>query len=65
MDFKYESILDKHIEGLQDQQKHIMILKRSGVKRTLGSGGTSANHWNDFSRMSAKQARINFPEKVL
>ena len=64
-DYKYEPVLDKHIESLQDQQKQIMILKRSAIKRTLGAGGTSANNWNDFSLMSEKQAKINFPSKVL
>lgn len=65
IDFKFEPHVEDRADAVKNEEVPLMILKKSGMKSTLAGGGWSKNLWNDFSRMSTKQAKLNFPSTVL
>lgn len=65
LDRKIEPFVETVKQSLDQQGKDSLTIKRSGVKATLAGGGTSKNAWNDYSRMSMKASKLNFPDKVI
>lgn len=65
LDNKYEQKIDKQLKTLTEDDRHVMVLRKSGIKQTLASGGFSKNLWNDFSKLAEKQAKLNFADKIV
>lgn len=65
IDLKEEPYVENRLHSLDERNKKILALKRSAIKATLAGGGSSKNEWNDFSKLSLKAAKLNFPEKII